>query len=367
MINVYNMKLSKQRSHKRVDKNKSLLHLFIFCAFVFASVILFSRNAALSEWYMIRIYPAVATLLSAISAIFPFSIYDFFIVIAIIYLLKLILFVISKKTSFKNFLFSLIRFVTILVAWFYFGWGISYFRKDYYSRTNILETSFNADNLREFTTRFINDANKSYVEFEVIEKEEIRKEIEKTYSYINEPLVINYPNGKRRVKKMVFESMFTKMSISGYYGPFFNEIHVNNYSLNLTYPFTLAHEMAHQFGVAKESEANLYAFIVCVNSNDERIRYSAYASTIGYLLNDVRSLLPDEYEEIFYSVKPEIIRDLQRNSEHWLTARDETLSDAQDKAYDAYLKSNRISSGRENYSEVVGLLISSYDSIITKM
>ena len=367
MINVYNMKLSKQISHKRVEKKRSFLSLLIFSTIVLVSVILFNMNTTLSEWYIVKVYPTVAIILSTISGLFPFSVYDIFIIIAILYLLKLILFVILKKTSFKNFLFSLIRFVSILVAWFYFGWGISYFRKDYYSRSYIQEISFNVENLRDFTTRFITEANNSYVEFEVIEKEEIRKEIEKTYSYINEPLVINYPNGKRRVKKMVFESMFTKMSISGYYGPFFNEIHVNNYSLNLTYPFTLAHEMAHQFGVAKESEANLYAFIVCVNSNDERIRYSAYASTIGYLLNDVRSLLPDEYEEIFYSVKPEIIRDLQRNSEHWLTARDETLSDAQDKAYDAYLKSNRISSGRENYSEVVGLLISSYDSIITKM
>src|SRR5690554_1599286 len=361
------MKQTTRRISKRFENKRNFISLFIFSAVVIASVILFSRNASLSEWYMIKIYPSVATFLSTISSLFPFSVYDVFIVIAVLYLLKLILFLIIRRTSFKSFLFSLVRFVTILIAWFYFGWGISYFRKDYYSRTNIQETSFNVENLRDFATRFINDANKSYVEFEVIEKEEIRKEIEKTYSYIIEPLVINYPNGKRRVKKMVFESMFTRMSISGYYGPFFNEIHVNNYSLNLTYPFTLAHEMAHQFGIAKESEANLYAFNVCVNSNDERIRYSAYASTIGYLLNDVRSLLPDEYEEIFYSVKPEIIRDLQRNSEHWLTARDETLSDAQDKAYDAYLKSNRISSGRENYSEVVGLLISSYDSFITKM
>jgi hypothetical protein len=199
-----------------------------------------------------------------------------------------------------------------------------------------------------------------------MEKEEIRKEIEKAYKRVHEPLAINYPNGKRRVKKMVFESLFTKMGVSGYYGPFFNEIHINNYSLNFTYPFTLAHEMAHQFGIAKESEANLYAYIVCINSDDERIRYSAYASIISYLLNDVRALMPDEYEEVINSVNPVIIEDLQRNRKHWLSARNETLSDVQNKAYDAYLKGNRISSGRENYSEVVGLLISSYDSLTIK-
>lgn len=360
------MKQTKRRTSKRFEKKRNFICLFIFSAIVLASVVLFSRNASLSEWYMMRIYPAVATFLSAISAMFPFSVYDVFIVIALLYLLKLILFVMIKQTPFKVFFFSLVRFVTILIAWFYFSWGISYFRKDYYSRTNIQETSFNADNLREFTSYFITQANNSYVEFEIIEKEKTRKEIERVYKHISEPLAINWPNGKRKVKKMVFESLFTKMSISGYYGPFFNEIHVNSYSLNFTYPFTLAHEMAHQFGIAKESEANLYAFIVCTNSDDERIRYSAYASTIIYILNDVRVLIPDEYEEILNSVNPKIIEDLQHNRKHWLSARNETLSDVQDKAYDAYLKGNRISSGRENYSEVVGLLISSYDSFNTK-
>ena len=359
------MKQTKRRTSKRFENKRNFISLFIFSAVVIASVILFSRNASLSEWYMIKIYPSVATFLSTISSLFPFSVYDVFIVIAVLYLLKLILFLIIRRTSFKSFLFSLVRFVTILIAWFYFSRGISYFRKDYYSRTNIQETTFNATNLREFASHFISQANNSYVEFEVMEKEEIRKEIERTYSHVHEPLVLNYPNGKRRAKKMIFESMFTKMGISGYYGPFFNEIHINNYSLNFTYPFTLAHEMAHQFGIAKESEANLYAFIVCANSEDERIRYSAYVSVISYLLNDVRALIPDEYEEILNSVKPEIIEDLQRNRQHWLSARNETLSDVQNKAYDAYLKGNRISSGRENYSEVVGLLISSYDSFTT--
>ena len=360
------MKQTTRRTSKRFENKRNFISLFIFSAVVIASVILFSRNASLSEWYMIKIYPSVATFLSTISSLFPFSVYDVFIVIAVLYLLKLILFLIIRRTSFKSFLFSLVRFVTILIAWFYFSWGISYFRKDYYNRTSIQETAFNADNLREFTSHFISQANNSYAEFEVMEKEEIRKEIEKAYNRVYEPLAINWPNGKRRVKKMVFESLFTKMGISGYYGPFFNEIHINNYSLNFTYPFTLAHEMAHQFGIAKESEANLYAYIVCINSDDERIRYSAYASIISYLLNDVRALMPDEYEEVINSVKPEIIDDLQRNRKHWLSARNETLSDVQNKAYDAYLKGNRISSGRENYSEVVGLLISSYDSLTIK-
>jgi len=327
---------------------------------IFLVVFIFSRSPSLSEWYIQNIYPTVATILSTVAGLFPFSLYDLFILFASLYLLNLVIFALIKRTAFKDLLFSIIRFVAILVAWFYFGWGISYFREDYYKRTDTVETQFNRDNLLNFTSRFIEDANNSYVRFDVIEKKEIKKELERVYSELYEPLAIKYPNGNRRDKNMIFESLFTKMGISGYYGPFFNEIHVNNYSLNYTYPFTLAHEMAHQFGIAKESEANLYAFLVCANSNDERIRYSAYISTIGYLLNDAYTLLPEKYKELINSVRPEIKEDLNRNREHWLSARNEALSDAQNKAYDAYLKSNRVSSGRENYSEVVGLLISSY-------
>ena len=122
------MKQTTRRISKRFENKRNFISLFIFSAVVIASVILFSRNASLSEWYMIKIYPSVATFLSTISSLFPFSVYDVFIVIAVLYLLKLILFLIIRRTSFKSFLFSLVRFVTIFIAWFYFGWGISYFR-----------------------------------------------------------------------------------------------------------------------------------------------------------------------------------------------------------------------------------------------
>lgn len=329
-------------------------------------IIIFSRSAALSEWYMQHVYPAVAIILSMLSGVFPFSLYDLFIITALLYLIILILFVITGKKGFKKFLYSLVRFVTMLVAWFYFAWGISYFREDFYAKSDLQETTFGAENLKNFAVRFIADANNAFVDFDIVDKEIVREEIEKSYISLHRKLGIAYPNGKRRVKPMMFESLYSKMGVSGYFGPFFNEIHVNDYSLNFTYPFTLAHEMAHQFGIATESEANLYAFIVCVGSEDERIRYSAYVSTLLYLMNDAAYFLPDEVESLTSPIRTEIIADLRRNREHWLVVRNKSLSEVQDRGYDAYLKTNKVSSGRENYSEVVGLLISSYDIYIKK-
>lgn len=357
------------RGHRRGKKwleRRKRTRTLVVSAILFVLILLFSLFPALSEGYMRHVYPLVATGLSFVSGLFPFSLYDLFLIVAMVWLLMLILFAFIRRSGFVRFLFSLLRFVTVVVAWFYFSWGIAYFREDFHTRGNVEEVPYDSEQFKDFATRFVEQANRAYdgrtgVYSAGMDKEGVRQEIESVYQRLQGPLRVAYPNGKRRVKPMMFQSLYSKTGVSGYFGPFFNEIHVNDYSLDFTYPFTLAHEMAHQFGVGPESEANLYAFVTCASSGDPRVRYSAYASTLGYVLNDAYRFLPDEYESIYHSVRPEILEDLKRNREHWLAARDEALSSAQDKMYDAYLKTNKVSSGQENYSEVVALLVSSYD------
>lgn len=348
---------------EKITKRQFVL-LLIITGSLFAMIFLCSLSTGLSEWYIRAIYPVIAVVSSFMSNLFPFSLYDIFLIVAVLLLLRLIVLVVIRRISFSKFLFRLIRFVTVIVAWFYFGWGVAYFREDFYHRIDVVEKKFDPEVFREFAVRFIEHANRSYTDCEEMDKKDVRHEIELSYGILHESLRISYPNGKRNPKPMMFETLYSKMGVSGYFGPFFNEIHVNDYSLNFSYPFTLAHEMAHQFGIAKESEANLYGFVVCSRSDDEKIRYSAYTSTIRYVLNDIRRFLPEEYESLVSTIRPEIMGDLRRNREHWLAARDESLSDMQDKVYDAYLKTNKISSGQANYSEVVGLLISTYNILI---
>lgn len=372
----------------RLLERKKRTRVLIVSALLLALIFLFSYIPAFSEWYMRTVYPMVATLLSSVSGLFPFSLYDLFLIVAVLWLLMIIIIAIVRRAGFVRFLFSLLRFVMVIVAWFYFSWGVAYFREDFYTRGNVEEATYDSEQFRDFTIRFIGQANQSWLDLvdmkssaesgvegslegsvkddvfgsiNVIDRSAIKKELESVYQKLHEPLRVAFPNGKRNVKPMMFEAFYSRTGISGYFGPFFNEVHVNNYSLEQTYPFTLAHEMAHQFGVALESEANLYAFIVCAKSDNEIVRYSAYLSMLQYLLNDIYRFLPEEYKTIYLSVKPEIIDDLRRNREHWLAIRSEPLSTAQGKVYDAYLKTNKVSSGRENYSEVVGLLVSSYD------
>ncbi|WP_373828703.1 DUF3810 family protein, partial [Bacteroides heparinolyticus] len=69
----------------------------------------------------------------------------------------------------------------------------------------------------------------------------------------------------------------------------------------------------------------------------------------------------EEYALLVHRIRPEIIEQVQSNRKYWMEKYSPLLGKIQDRIYDWYLKGNNISSGRKNYSEVVGLLVSYYE------
>ena len=65
-----------------------------------------------------------------------------------------------------------------------------------------------------------------------------------------------------------------------------------------------------------------------------------------------------EYEELYNRIRPEIIETARANQEYWMSKYNPLVGEIQNWIYDLYLKGNKIESGRKNYSEVIGLLIS---------
>ncbi|MDR0753779.1 MAG: DUF3810 domain-containing protein [Prevotellaceae bacterium] len=349
------------KKEMRLSKPIKLLTAAIL---LFVTIFAASKMPGIAEWYVENIYPLIAAVFSFVSSLFPFSLFDVFTVAAPLALLVLIVLMILRKVKWSKGLYIIARSVLLLVAWFYFAWGFAYFRKDFYERCNIRKSEYNAENFSAFAKKFIDDANSAYIDLKSIDKDDINRKIELQYEKLKDVLKIKYPNGKRKSKRMLYESLHTKTGVSGYFGPFFNEIHVNGFVLDFEYPFTLAHEKAHQFGVASEAECNLYAFITCATGDDAQLRYSAYISTIIYVLNNYAAIFPDDYKNLLATVDSKIIEDIKTMSKHWTEARNQTLSNAQRAVYDTYLKTNRINSGIKNYSEVVNLLISSYNTLV---
>ncbi len=86
-----------------------------------------------------------------------------------------------------------------------------------------------------------------------------------------------------RVKPVLASEAMSYMHITGVYTFFTGEANLNVNFPDYTIPFTAAHEMAHQRGIAREDEANFVAFLICASSEDAYIRYSGYVNLYEYL------------------------------------------------------------------------------------
>jgi hypothetical protein len=237
------------------------------------------------------------------------------------------------------------------------AWGIAYFRSGFYERFAVEAPKEDKAFFEAFVERYIDLLNETYIADPHFDIQEIDQEIENLYQKHHKLLRLPYPCGWRRTKKTLTEMLMTRTSVSGYFDPFFNEVQVNNYSLPVTYPYTLAHEKAHQFGIANEAECNLYATVICTSSTHPLVRYSGYLKTTSYLLGNLYKISPDRYREITGKIDARIMEDYRAIREHWQKALNPTLSAVQDKVYDTYLKTNKQQSGILSYSEMTELLV----------
>lgn len=337
-------------------------------------ILILRWNPAWAEGYSLNIYPALSSLLSSFSAIFPFSLGDFFISGACLWLVLYPFYAWYKRKNIKIILKNILLFLTWVYIWFYLAWGINYFRLPFYERTGIERTAYSDLSFQEFLAEYAAALNQSYSaagdtlgqwytepysdsRFRVIVP--LEEEIREQYREIALRYAIVQPEGELKAKNMLFSRGISKVGVTGYVGPFFAEFNLNRELLSIEYPFTYAHELAHHLGIAGEAEANLYAYLVTTASRYSEIRFSGYFSLLGYVMNNARRLLPEnEFRQFVQKIRPEIIGLYKKHLNYWRSKYSPWIGQIQNRLYNAYLKGNKISSGTGNYSEVIGLLMS---------
>jgi hypothetical protein len=317
------------------------------------------------KYYATGIYPLFATVLSSGSSLFPFSLSDILYVVLAALPFILIVLVIFRKISGKTAGKTAINALAGVYMAFYLLWGFNYFRAGLNQRLDLAEQVADTDEFLHVFDNLVFQTNAAYTGFEDIQKEEIDRLVEASYRQWASKLKIPYPAGKRRAKSITFSRFFAQAGISGYYGPFFNEVHINRHNLPLEYPFVLAHEKAHQLGITSEAEANFYAWVVCSQSNSKHLRYSANLALLRYFINHGSRL--EAFSEIVARLDEPVVADLQKIRKHWLELRVEKIDQVAGKVNDAYLKSNKIEQGIQDYTGVVKYVMDfSADSLFLK-
>ena len=163
-----------------------------------------------------------------------------------------------------------------------------------------------------------------------------------------------------RVPKGVrFSTALSAMDFTGFYFPFTGEANLNIDSPACYLPSTIAHEMAHQRGIASEQECNFIAIAVSLASGDPVYRYSGLLMGYVHLGNALYRADPDRWQVIRDTLPDTVVADLRQNSAYW-AAFEGPVNDAASKVYDSFLKSNGESRGVQSYGTVVDMLMAYY-------
>jgi hypothetical protein len=342
---------------------------------VLLSGVLLQRLAALlpemtERFYARLLYPHLLVALSWFSRRFGFSVGELLtyllLTAAFICVVRFCVGLYRRPVERARRMVASVRFalwVAALFLWaFMLCFGLNYQRPLLFNLLGYEQRSASASELEVMSREVIRGVNESYEEAHaggrpVPESGEIVGLLEESYGVAHDLALL--PRGEYAAPKPVFSSeVMSRLGVSGVYSPFTGEPNYNSDMPDFQLPFTMAHEMAHQRGVARESEANFVAYLVCINSRDPFVRYSGYRNGLGVVVEFYR-LDPEKARELIKQLSPGYREDSRRSAAFWAKAAGAAGALSR-RVNDLYLRANRVRAGAADYSGSTALIIGYY-------
>ena len=162
-----------------------------------------------------------------------------------------------------------------------------------------------------------------------------------------------------RVKPVLVSEVMSHMHITGVYSFFTGEANINVNFPDYTIPYTAAHELAHQRGIAREDEANFVAFLVCIGSDDPYIRYSGYLNVYEYVASALWKADKELYYKAVAHLNQEVKAEMTAYNRFYDKYKESTVSQVSGTINNSYLQSQG-TPGTKSYGMVVDLAVAYY-------
>ena len=162
------------------------------------------------------------------------------------------------------------------------------------------------------------------------------------------------------IKEVMLSEPMTYTHISGVYTFFTGEANLNVNFPDYVLPYTAAHEFAHQRGIAREDEANFVAFLVCMESDDHYIRYSAYLNLYEYVSSALYGANRNGASEIYSTLPYGAKTDMAAYSKFFEKYKETVVSEVSGAVNDTFLNFNGVEEGSKSYGMVVDLAVAYY-------
>ena len=165
-----------------------------------------------------------------------------------------------------------------------------------------------------------------------------------------------------RLKPVMLSELMNYTHITGVYSYFTGEANIDVAFPDYTIPYTAAHELAHQRGIAREDEANMIAFLVCMESDDAYIRYCAYLNMYEYVASALYRANPDLYSQAQSTLESSVRGEMIAYSNFFSKYQNSTASSVSGAVNDTFLKFQG-TEGTASYGMVVDLTVAYYKQL----
>ena len=340
-------------------------------------VVTMAISALAKEYSLLvdMVYPYVSrmilTTLADWSATVDFTLWQVLAVLMIVGLLATIVLMIVLKWNFFQWLGWVMAGLSLLWCVHTGVWGLNNFASPLAEDLRLQVTEYTLKELENATVYFRDKANAlaeamardgngdlSYDDFETLAAN-AGKGYEKLI-YSGEAAV--FAGSMQLVKKLEWEKMYAAMGIAGVTMPVTGEAAVNPLLPSIGLPFTMCHEMAHRMAIAPERDANLAAFLGCVNHEDPQFVYSGYFMAYRYCMNALQSVGSGEAAaaaaRIATGVNSYFKADIADYNAFFIQYHKEFASDVAGAVNDTFIKVSGDESGVRSYGEVCDLLVS---------
>ena len=342
-------------------------------AFLAVIIVIISRlSYGAADFFNSTISTAYRFVMAKLTGILPFSLFEVFMYLVLPLVVFLVFAAIRfcrTETARARYAFSLLGVLLLVYSAFALSTSVAYNVTPLGSRLGMKSVEITAENLYD-TAKILLDETSSIAErLEFDENgsavmpyslDELSEKLGVAYASLSEKYSF-IPGYKTRVKPILTKGAMSSVRLLGIYTFYTGEANINIDYPDANIPFTTAHEFAHQRGIIRENEANFVAFLVCLESDDDFIRYSGYLRLYEYVASSLYKTDLELYRDLITGMSDTVRGELIYESEVSKQYADGWIGKLSNKLNDFYLKANG-TEGVISYGLVTRLAVSYYQN-----
>ena len=368
------------QTQNTTEKKRLPVFVIIFLALGGVSALLylsFILSEGFSDFFNRYISSVIRAILAYATVWIPFSFAEYMLLLSPLLIVGAAIYGTKKYADTWRDVFiycvTLLSIIALILSVFVIGFAPAYRGRTLDRKLGIDRTDISADELYDtalLLARKVNEERKNVIydgttDFSVMPYgyDEMSRRLMDAYDGIcDEYGFVQRLDSK--VKPVMLSGLMSYTHITGVYSFFTGEANINVDFPDYTIPFTAAHELAHQRGIAREDEANFIAFLVCSRSEDAYIRYSAYLNLFEYVSSALYSASPELYYSALAEIDWQVRREMQAYSRFFEKYRDSAAGKVSETVNNTSLIIQG-TEGTKSYGMVVDLAVAYYKSDVS--